>query len=115
GDRERRRGRRARGLDVRAHRDAGGRPRDRSLDRWRARRYRAHAPRGVGARRLVAALAEPCGGGRGTPGYASDSALAQLRGSGPLVATRALETRTATSGRLATWLLVGALAPLLLE
>ncbi len=66
-------------------------------------------------RRLVAALAEPCGGGHGTPGYASDSALAQLRGSGPLVATRALETRTATSGRLATWLLVAALALLLLE
>jgi len=67
------------------------------------------------ARRLVAALAEPCGGGRGIPGYASDSALAQLRGSGPLVATRALETRTAASGRLATWLLAAALALLILE
>jgi len=66
-------------------------------------------------RRLVAALTAPCGGGRGAPGYAPDSALAQLRGSGPLVATRALETRTATSGRLATWLLAAALALLLLE
>ena len=66
-------------------------------------------------RRLVAALAAPCGGERGTPGYASDSALAQLRGSGSLVATRALEMRTASSARLATWLLAAALALLLLE
>lgn len=65
-------------------------------------------------RRLVAALASPCGGSvMFTP--ASDSALAQLRGTGPLVATRALETRTAPPGHLATWLLTAALALLLLE
>jgi hypothetical protein len=66
-------------------------------------------------RRLVAALAAPCGDGPEASGVASDSALAQLRGSGPLVATRALETRTATSGRLPTWLLIAALALLLVE
>ncbi|HEY2895601.1 MAG TPA: hypothetical protein VGJ12_00575, partial [Gemmatimonadaceae bacterium] len=65
-------------------------------------------------RRLVASLASPCGGAlQYTP--ASDSALAQLRGTGPLVATRALERRTAPPGHLATWLLVAALALLLLE
>ena len=65
-------------------------------------------------RRLVAAMASPCGGdGNYTP--ASDSALAQLRGTGPLVATRALERRTAPRGHLATWLLAGALVLLLLE
>ena len=65
-------------------------------------------------RRLVSALATPCGGDvQYTP--ASDSALAQLRGTGPLVATRALETRTAPPGHLATWLLAAALALLLVE
>ena len=66
------------------------------------------------ARKLVATLASPCGGTvQYTP--ASDSALAQLRGTGPLVATRALERRTAPEGHLATWLLAAALALLLLE
>ena len=65
-------------------------------------------------RRLVSVLATPCGGDvHYTP--ASDSALAQLRGTGPLVATRALETRTAPPGHLATWLLAAALALLLVE
>ncbi len=65
-------------------------------------------------RRLVAQLASPCGGAaRYTP--ASDSALAQLRGSGPLVATRALERRTVPRGHLATWLLSAAFVLLLLE
>jgi hypothetical protein len=65
-------------------------------------------------RRLVSALVAPCGG---NPVFtaAPDSALAQLRGTGPLVATRALETRTAPSGKLTTWLLIAALALLLLE
>jgi hypothetical protein len=65
-------------------------------------------------RRFVAALSEPC---RGLADFtpASDSALAQLRGNGPLVATRALETHSASSGKLATWLLVAALALLLVE
>jgi hypothetical protein len=66
------------------------------------------------ARRLVAALGAPCDFDS-ISGTASDSALAQLRGSGPLVATRALETRTAPSDRLATWLLAAALALLLFE
>jgi len=65
-------------------------------------------------RRLVTALGAPCGDVR-APGYASDSALASLRGTGPLVATRALETRTPSPSRLATWLLVAALALLLIE
>jgi hypothetical protein len=65
-------------------------------------------------RRLIAVLASPCGGiGQYTP--ASDSALAQLRGSGPLVATRALKRRTAPEGHLATWLLGAAFTLLLLE
>ncbi len=65
-------------------------------------------------RRLVAALAAPCGGTlNGNP--ASDSALAQLRGTGPLVATRALESRSAPPGHLAAWLLGAALALLLVE
>ena len=65
-------------------------------------------------RRLVAQLASPCGGAvRYTP--ASDSALAKLRGSGPLVATRALERRTVPRGHLATWLLSAAFVLLLLE
>jgi hypothetical protein len=65
-------------------------------------------------RRLVAALSSPCGG---VVRYASasDSALVQLRGAGPLVATRALERRTAPPGHLATWLLATALALLLIE
>ena len=65
-------------------------------------------------RRLVATLSAPCNYGLSS-GPVSDSALASLRGAGPLVATRALETRTATSGRLATRLLLAALALLLLE
>ena len=65
-------------------------------------------------RRLVAALASPCGDVRKyTP--ASDSALARLGGTGPLVAARALETHTAPRGHLASWLLATALALLLLE
>jgi hypothetical protein len=64
--------------------------------------------------RLVSALASRCGG---NPNYApaSDSALAQLRGTGPLVATRALESRTNSSSRLIPWLLAAALALLLIE
>ena len=65
-------------------------------------------------RRLVAALASPCGGAV-RYALASDSALAQLRGSGPLVATSALERRTAPHGHLASWLLAAAFALLLLE
>jgi hypothetical protein len=65
-------------------------------------------------RRLVTAMASPCGGDE-SYGPASDSALARLRGSGPLIATRALERRTAPRGHLATWLLAGALALLLVE
>jgi hypothetical protein len=65
-------------------------------------------------RRLIAALTGPCGDHeRYTP--ASDSALAALRGTGPLVSTRALETRTASSGHLTTWLLASALVLLLAE
>jgi hypothetical protein len=65
-------------------------------------------------RRLIAVLAAPCGGVvQYTP--ASDSALAQLRGAGALVATRALERRTAPEGHLATWLLAAAFALLLFE
>jgi hypothetical protein len=65
-------------------------------------------------RRLIAALAAPCGGAMHyTP--APDSLLAQLRGTGPLVATRALERRAAPEGHLATWLLAAALVLLLLE
>jgi len=66
------------------------------------------------ARRLIGTLSAPCRyDAPAAP--ASDSALAQLRGSGPLVATRALETRTAPSGHLATWLLTAALVLLLIE
>ncbi|MEP7087575.1 MAG: BatA domain-containing protein [Gemmatimonadota bacterium] len=65
-------------------------------------------------RRLVAALASPCAGNAdGAP--PSDSMLAQLRGAGSLVATRALAREGASSGHLATWLLAGALALLLIE
>lgn len=65
-------------------------------------------------RKLVAALVSPCGGSIDiTP--AGDSVLARLRGAGPLVATHALETRTAPPGHLATWLLSAAFALLLLE
>ncbi|MBA2683569.1 MAG: BatA domain-containing protein [Gemmatimonadaceae bacterium] len=65
-------------------------------------------------RRLVAALTSPCAGiAGGAP--ASDSALAQLRGTGPLVATRALARERASSGHLATWLLAAAVALLLIE
>lgn len=65
-------------------------------------------------RRLVALLAAPCVGiASSVP--ASESALAALRGSGPLVATRALESRTASPGHLTTWLLAAALALVLLE
>ena len=65
-------------------------------------------------RRLVAALTRACGYWDSGE-TASDSALAQLRGTGPLVATRALESRTASSGKLTTWLLAAALVLLLLE
>ncbi|MEO8880931.1 MAG: BatA domain-containing protein [Gemmatimonadaceae bacterium] len=65
-------------------------------------------------RRLVAALASPCAGSA-DPSPASDSALAFLRGTGSLVATRALESRTASPGHLTTWLLAAALALLLIE
>jgi hypothetical protein len=65
-------------------------------------------------RRVVTALASSCGGVvQYTP--AAESTLAQLRGTGPLVATRALERRTAPPGHLATWLLVAALVLLLIE
>ena len=65
-------------------------------------------------RRLVAALGAPCEF-EGAQSYASDSALSQLAGTVPLVATRALESHTAPPGPLATWLLAAALALLLLE
>ena len=65
-------------------------------------------------RRLVGALSMTCGE-HGAGGYASDSVLAQLGGTGPLVATRALAARTASSSKLTTWLLVAALVLLLLE
>lgn len=65
-------------------------------------------------RRLIAALAAPCAGSV-DPSPASDSALSSLRGTGPLVATRALESRTASPGHLTTWLLAAALALFLLE
>ena len=65
-------------------------------------------------RRLIAALARPCNfSAFVTP--VSDAELAQLRGTGPLVATRALESRTAPPGHLATWLLAAAFGLLLLE
>ncbi len=65
-------------------------------------------------RRLVAALGAPCGF-RGAQQYASDSTLAKLAGGGPLVGTRALEANSAPPGHLATWLLLAALALLLIE
>jgi hypothetical protein len=65
-------------------------------------------------RRLITALATKCER-YGPTTYASDSVLAQLRGTGPLVATRALESRTAAPGHLTTWLLAAALALLLIE
>ena len=65
-------------------------------------------------RRLIGALSTTCGE-TVTAGYASDSALAALRGTGPLVATRALASRTTPAGRLTTWLLVAAFALLLVE
>lgn len=65
-------------------------------------------------RRLVAALTGPCGQKRDVT-LASDSALAALRGTGPLVATRALAARSAPPGTLAAVLLAAALALLLLE
>jgi hypothetical protein len=65
-------------------------------------------------RRLVSVLTGPCEDDAPlTP--ASDSALAQLRGTGPLVATRALERRAAPPGHLATWLLAAAFVLLLIE
>jgi hypothetical protein len=66
------------------------------------------------AGRLVAALAAPCGG-IASATLASDIALSMLRGGAPLVASRALAMRTAPPGRLATLLLIAALALLLLE
>jgi hypothetical protein len=65
-------------------------------------------------RRLVAALTGPCGQNRDVI-LASDSALAALRGTGPLVATRALAARSAPPGTLAAVLLAAALALMLLE
>ena len=66
------------------------------------------------ARRLVVALSRPCEPDVDfTP--ASDSALAALRGSGPLVATRTLAARTAPPGALTAILLLAALALLLAE
>ena len=97
--RRRHRARCRRGLRARRRRSA------RARGRSRAPREHAHARR---------ALSQPCWRSREST-TASDSALAQLRGSGPLVATRALETRSASSGHLATWLLGAALALLLLE
>jgi hypothetical protein len=65
-------------------------------------------------RRLVAALAAPCNGmADSTP--ASDSAVAAIRGSGSLVATRTLAARTAPPGALTAWLLAAALVLLLAE
>lgn len=65
-------------------------------------------------RRLVVALGAPCGFA-GASRYAGDSTLAQLAGTGPLVATRALETHSAPPGHLTAWLLAAALALLLIE
>jgi hypothetical protein len=65
-------------------------------------------------RRFVAALTGPCGQNRDVT-LASDSALAALRGTGPLVATRALAARSVPPGTLAAVLLAAALALLLLE
>jgi hypothetical protein len=65
-------------------------------------------------RRLVAALSAPCSRiAQFEP--ASDSVLAQLRGTGSLVATRSLAARAAPRNHLTTWLLVAALALLLVE
>ena len=65
-------------------------------------------------RELVAALSVPCNNSHQFA-PASDSTLAALRGTGPLVATRALAAHTAQSGKLTTWLLVAAFALLLFE
>lgn len=65
-------------------------------------------------RRLVAALGGPCEEIADIT-RASDSTVAALRGSGPLVATRALAARTAPPGALTIVLLAAALALLLLE
>lgn len=65
-------------------------------------------------RRLVAALSSPCGQSA-LAGPVSDTTLAQLRGSGPLVATRALDARSSSRSRLAAGLLIAALALLLIE
>ncbi len=65
-------------------------------------------------RRLVTALTRQCGAAV-SPSNVSDSTLNMLRGTGPLVATRALESRTASPGHRTTWLLAAALALLLLE
>ena len=65
-------------------------------------------------RRLVAALTGPCEEKRDIT-LASDSVIATLRGTGPLVATRALAARTAPPGTLTAVLLAAALALLLLE
>jgi hypothetical protein len=58
-------------------------------------------------RRLVRALVEPCGGAPAL-GPTSDSALAILRGDGPLADPRALHGRLAASDRITTWLLLAA-------
>ncbi|MEP7066167.1 MAG: BatA domain-containing protein [Gemmatimonadota bacterium] len=66
------------------------------------------------ARRLVAALSSPCGA-RAITAPATDSALDQLRDTGPLVATRALQARTDSSSTFTTWMLVAAFVLLLVE
>lgn len=65
-------------------------------------------------RRLVTALTAPCGGIADLTA-ASDSALAALRGAGPLVATRTLALHATPPGTLSAALLGAALALLLLE
>jgi hypothetical protein len=70
-------------------------------------------------RRMVATLTAPCGGlASGTP--LGDSAVRELRGSGALVASRAIASRAIAgravpAGGLTTWLLAAALVLLLAE
>ena len=65
-------------------------------------------------RRLLAALAEPCGGVRRLTAL-SDSAMAVLRGGSALLATRSLPEERTGGGRLATGLLAGAAILVLAE
>jgi hypothetical protein len=62
---------------------------------------------GESARRLVQALSGPCGGARAVA-PSTDSALAILRGDGPLLDPRTLHAERAASSRTATWLLLAA-------